>query len=193
MAVTRASKLLTLTDNASGTSFSVSLKNVIKVIPSASNSIIHYIDQAGSKTKRLVTEAASAIATASLSNDVAQLQLITLMDASTMYVNNSRVVFVDTNASGSATLRLDENERRNSYYEFSLPTAANFRTATDNLITVTILETGVVRYINNLYIDIASSITGGCEVLYNTNRTSEFHKININITLASLRTLVNAL
>lgn len=193
MAVTRASKLLTLTDNASGTSFSVSLKNVIKVIPSASNSIIHYIDQAGSKTKRLVTEAASAIATASLSNDVAQLQLITLMDASTMYVNNSRVVFVDTNASGSATLRLDEGERRNSYYEFSLPTAANFRTATDNLITVTILETGVVRYINNLYIDIASSITGGCEVLYNTNRTSEFHKININITLASLRTLVNAL
>lgn len=196
MATTRASKLISLTDNATSTLFAVSLKRIIKVVPSSSNSIVTYIDQDGSKKVRLCTEAATAIATASLSNDVALLQLITLVDGSTMYVNNERVVFVDTTTAG-AMVRLDEGDRKNSRYEFTLPTAANFKTATDNMISVTTIASAnipaTVRYINNLYIDLTSSITGGCEVLYDTNRTSEFHKLNINITLAALRTLVNAL
>lgn len=191
MAVTRASKLISLTDNATGTLFAVSLKKIIKVVPSASNSIVTYIDQDGSKKTRLCTEAASAIATASLSNDVAVLQQITLLDSSTMYVNNDRVVYVDT-ISGGSRLRLDSGDRKNLIYDFTLPTAANFRTATDNMIAVTTLG-GTLRYINNYYIDQVNSITGGCEILYDTNRTSEFHKLNINITLSALRTLVNAL
>lgn len=191
MAVTRASKLISLTDNATGTLFAVSLKKIIKVVPSASNSIVTYIDQDGSKKTRLCTEAASAIATASLSNDVAVLQQITLLDSSTMYVNNDRVVYVDT-ISGGSRLRLDSGDRKNLIYDFTLPTAANFRTATDNMIAVTTLG-GTLRYINNYYIDQVNSISGGCEILYDTNRTSEFHKLNINITLSALRTLVNAL
>jgi hypothetical protein len=191
MAVTRASKLISLTDNATGVLFAVSLRKIIKVVPSGGNSIVTYIDQDGSKKSRLCTEASSAIATASLSNDVAVLQQITLLDSSTMYVNNDRVVYVDT-ISGGSRLRLDAGNRKNLIYDFSLPTAANFKLATDNIISVTTLD-GTVRYINNYYIDQANSITGGCEVLYDTNRSAEFHKLNINITLSALRTLVNAL
>jgi len=197
MAVTRASKLISLTDDATASAFAVSLRKIIQVVPSSSKSIVTYIDQDGSKKVRLCSEAATAIATASLSNDVATLQLITLMDGSTVYVNNDRVVFVDTTASSTALLRLDMGDRTTKRYEFSLPTAANFKTATDNLIGVTTIATesrpAVLRYINNYYIDQAATISGGCEVLYDTNRTAEFHKLNINISLAALKTLVNAL
>lgn len=197
MAVTRASKLISLTDNLSSVVFYVSARKIIKVQVSGSNSLVTYIDQDGSKRIRLVTETAASIRTQTLTNDVTSLQAITLVDTTVVYVNNDRVVFVDTLASGNAVLRLDEGDRRNIRYEFTLPTAANFRTATDNMISVTTIATtsmaATVRYINNYYIDQVTAITGGSEVLYDTNRTAEFQKLNITTTPSSLATVVNAL
>lgn len=197
MATTRASKLISVTDFTTGTVFSISLKKIIKLIVTGSNTYVVYLAEDGLKKKRLVVEAATAIATASMSNDIALLQPITLLDGTIMYVNNERVISIDPSTIAStAFLRLDEDVRIHKKYEFSSPTAANFQTATDNMIAVTLIATSsraaLLRYINNQKIAIASSETTGCEVLYDTNR-AEFAKLHINISLSALNTLVNAL
>lgn len=161
MAITRASKLIPLTDKLTGAVFQLSVNKIIKYTASSSNSVLTYISQRGKIVTRIVNEAVATIHGAALADTGVYLtQAITpVSGGAVIYLSNDRVIFVDA-LTASTLITYDEGSEAGlapSQYEATLPTAANFNAATLNTFNITTQPEGSVpsktRYINNLFID----------------------------------------
>src|SRR3990172_980196 len=153
MSVTRSSKLVSLSDYVTGQTIMVSLNKIISFKLIGSNdSLVKYFNQKGRIVTRRFTQTVADIHTASLSNDVYQTQMITLLNAEELYINNDRVIYVDA-MTASTMITYDGGTTAPETIECSLPTAANFNAATDNTFNITTQPTSSLasqtRYINN--------------------------------------------
>jgi len=125
----------------------------------ANDTSITYINQRGKLYKRRVTQTPAQIDTACISNTVHMMQAITLESGVVLWLNIDRVIYADVLTASSplvTAITYDNYNNDITVYKASLPTAANFVAATDNMFAVTTQPKGGVpsktRYINNLRI-----------------------------------------
>ncbi len=158
MAATNRNKIISLTDYTTGAAFMLSSCQIINFIAvgGANDTLITYINQRGKLYKRRVTQSVSTINTACISNAINIMIPITLSTGVVMYLNIDRVIYVDnlTNSSPLVTeVTYDAFINPRAVYQCSLPTAADFAAATDNIFAITTQPKGAVpsktRYINN--------------------------------------------
>lgn len=172
MSVTRASKAISLTNYATGASFSLSTNKIIWYTTQGGNTLIKYISQRGTIKTVLVTESVSTIHTATLSNTLYASQAITLTDANTtvLYIMSDRIIYMDAlTLSANATITYDEGSEggyKPVVYTFSTPSLATINTANGNtfMITTQPALNGVpskTRYINNLFVGIVNTESVG--------------------------------
>jgi hypothetical protein len=167
MAVTRASKIISLTNATTGGAFSLSTNKIISYKTSGSNTQITFITQRGKLKTMLVEEAVATIHTATLSNTLYASQKITLTDdaATEIYIMSDRIIYMDayTSTSGITYDAGNECGVRPVVYEIALPTLSDLNTANGNTFTITTQPSpnGTIpsktRYINNL---LVASIVG---------------------------------
>ncbi len=163
MAVTRASKLISLTDNTTGGTFLLSTNKIISFETTLSTKArIKYLNQRGQIVTKVVTDSVSTIHTATLSNTLYASQALTLVSGDVIYVMSDRILYIDTLASTYSIVYDAGSEAGVApiIYEFSTPTAADLNTANGNTVIVTTQPNGTTesasRYINNLNIDVVT-------------------------------------
>lgn len=197
MAATRTSKLIALTNLKTGVVFMLSINKIIKYTASGSNTLMTFISQKGKIKTVLVTEGVAAIWALTVSNVTKITQAITLLNGKVLYINNDRVIFIDT-VGANTVITYDEGDSAPVVYTASLPTPANFKTASDNILSVVTQgnsqEASRTRWINNLFISMVSPVAAGVrsEILYDVKKTG-FEKIETTSTPAAIQTVVNAL
>lgn len=162
MAVTRASKIISLTNATTGGAFSLSTNKIISFKTSGSSTQITYIYQRGKIKTVLVDESAATIHTATLSNTLYASQAITLADdnSTVIYIMSDRIIFMDayTATSGITYDAGNECGVRPVVYEISSPTLSDLNTANGNTFTITTQPSlngqipSKTRYINNLFV-----------------------------------------
>ncbi|MES3018146.1 MAG: hypothetical protein V4721_10215 [Bacteroidota bacterium] len=161
MAVTRASKIISLTNYATGGAMTLSTNKIIWFKAQGSNTLIKYLAQNRTFKQVLVTDTVSDIHTATLSNTLYASQAITLTDASStvLYVMSDRIIYMDDLAT-DYSLVYDEGSEGNIApvkYTFSTPAVATLNTANGNTFTIVTQPTDSIpsktRWINNLFVD----------------------------------------
>lgn len=162
-------KLVSLTDYNTGATFVVSSCQIVSFLAIYStHTNITYIDQRGTLVSKVVSESTSTIDTACISNTIHMMIPITLESGVDLYLNIDRVIFVDDLSNSSPLVTavtydggIGFGKNSPEVYKCSLPTAANFAAATDNLFAITTRESGSIpsrtRYINNERISLVAS------------------------------------
>lgn len=151
-------KLVSLTDYVTGAVFMVSSCQIISFkLVGVNDTSITYIDQRGNlKEGQRVTETVAAINTACISNGINMMIPVTLDTGIVLYLNIDRVIYVDSLSNSSplvTAVTYDAGVNQPAVYKCSLPTPANFNSATDNTFGITTQATSDIpsrtRYINN--------------------------------------------
>ncbi len=156
---TNRNKLVSLTDFATGAVFMLSSCDIINFIAvggGSNDTLITYINQRGKLYKRRVTQSVSTIDTACISNTIHLMQPVTLDTGIVMYLNIDRVIYADDLVDSSPLVTIityDAFINPRAEYKCSLPTAADFAAATDNMFAI-VAEPSQgapqeTRYINN--------------------------------------------
>ena len=202
MAVTRASKLISLTSYNTGSVFLLSCNKIISFTQiGASDTLIYYINQRGQVTSDRVLEDVATIHTATLSNTLFATQAITLLDGTIVYINNDKVIFLDSLLNSSpliGKITYDAGANSPTTYSFSAPTVAAFNTAAGNTFAVTTQDDvsngnpSRTRYINNLFIGAVTNASSGCNIFYD-NKQPSFTNIAVQESVATILADVNAL
>ncbi len=148
----QASKIISLTDKTTGNLFKLSANKISKFTASGSDTLLTYISKSGVVITKLVDETVSTINTAA-----ARTQAVTIVggpsDGVVIYLHSDKLIYLDTVTAGTLINYYDDAKDGPVQYQV-VETAADINTAAANTLAVTIQATAVVRYINNLFIDL---------------------------------------
>ncbi len=155
MAVTRASKIISLTNYVTGGAFSLSTNKIVSFKTEGSNTKITYFNQKGNIVSTVVTESVATIHTATLSNTLYASQAITLDTGVVIYIMSDRIIYMDSYTASSA-ITYDAGVSSPAVYVITSPSLATLNTANGNTFAVITQPTSNIpsktRYINNLYV-----------------------------------------
>jgi hypothetical protein len=153
----QASKLISLTDKATGTAFKLSANKITQFTVSGStDTLITYLTNDGVLKTQLVDETVAAINTAA-----ARTQALTFLPQgnittnTVVYLHSDKIIFIDATGSDSI-ITYDAGLSAPVHYLVD-EVASAINTAAGNTFAVTIQQSGLTRYINNLFVDLVST------------------------------------
>lgn len=148
----QASKLISLTVLANGSTLKLSADKIVRFTASGSNTILTYVTERDRPMTKLVTQDVATINTAAV-----RTQALTLDDADStvIYFHSDKIIFVDDNQTTTGNRGLVYWNPAKPAPEVYAVTeaAAAINTAAQNTVAITIQQSGVIRYINNLFIE----------------------------------------
>ncbi len=162
----QASKLISLTILATGSTLKLSADKIVRFTASGSNTLLTYITNRDRMITKLVTEDVATINTAA-----ARTQALTLDDADStvIYFHSDKIIFADDNASNTGLVYWNPGVAAPEVYAVT-ESASDINTAAGNTLAITIQASGVTRYINNLFIEQVNveSVSGAPVITFTT-------------------------
>ncbi len=162
----QASKSISLTILSSGKTFKLSADNIINfTVVNGSNTQLTYLNNRDNVVTAIVSQSVSTINTAAV-----RTQAVTLNNAAStvIYIHSDKIIYIDDstsfrqityNGSGSYPTIYDVTE-----------SAASINTAAGNTFIITIQQSSLSRWINNLYVNtvVSEDIISSASITFTT-------------------------
>jgi hypothetical protein len=151
MAVTRASKIITVVVVGTGQSLDISCDKIISIQTDGSTgSFLTFLNDRDTVITQNVTSSPATIHTASASNTLYVTQMIVVNGVDT-YIHIDRVIEAFTEGSNIVVI-YDAEKSAPQKFTASLPVIADFATDNQNVLPLTVQGGSAVIYVNNLLI-----------------------------------------
>lgn len=144
----QASKSISLTVVADGSTLKLSANNIVKFQASGSDTLLTYLTNGNRLMTKLFDETVGTINTAA-----ARTQAVTLdSDGSTLYIHSDKIIYLDIVTAGTNITYWNPGKAAPEVITVT-EAASAINTAAGNTFRVVMQGTAVSRYINNLFIN----------------------------------------